>query len=208
MFSIDYNFLFVHIPKTAGNSIQNILKRYSVDKIFCHAPHQDGVERFAVRSELFNTKKHSTLSEYKKEYGDTLFSKLYKFTCVRNPWDRAMSYYFSPGRGQVAWDKYDFIEFVNQIQPIAHYLSIGENEPRPLIHHVAKNVDYIIRFENLETDFERVCEKIGIPKSPLPIRNKSTKDAHYKYYDQETIDIISERFNDEIQYFGYSFTEY
>jgi len=33
MISIKHNFIFIHVPKTAGNSFQNILKNYSEDKI-------------------------------------------------------------------------------------------------------------------------------------------------------------------------------
>lgn len=205
MLSIEYNFVFVHIPKTAGNSIQNALKKYSEDKVVCLTSYQDGVERFEVRSDSFNTHKHSTLAEYKNEYGNALYAKLFKFTCVRNPWERAISYYFSPHRGQVKWNKHDFIECVKQIQPVSHYISVDDNHQR-LIHAV-NNVDYIIRFENLEIDFEKVCDMIEIPRIPLLVRNRSIRDAYYKYYDQETKDIVSERFNEEIQFFGYSFND-
>ena len=39
-------FLFIQITKTAGNSIQNVLKHYYEDEIVCLKPLQDGVERF------------------------------------------------------------------------------------------------------------------------------------------------------------------
>ena len=43
--------LFLHIPKTAGNSIQNILRDYSEDEIVARGG-QDGLERFEVRAGL------------------------------------------------------------------------------------------------------------------------------------------------------------
>lgn len=63
MISIQHKFLFVHIPKTGGNSVQNILRDFSEDKIVLVAPHQDGKERFEVRNDLYNIKKHSSLSD-------------------------------------------------------------------------------------------------------------------------------------------------
>lgn len=206
MLSMSHNFLFVHIPKTAGNSIQNALRHYSMDKVVCLTNYQDGVERFEVRSELYKTHKHSVLNDYINEYGDALYSKLRKFTCVRNPWERAISYYFSPHRGKIEWNKRDFIKFVNNMRSVAYYLSIGTTEQEPLIEAV-KNIDYIIRFENLNEDFEKVCGNIGIPHVELVVRNKSSRDVYYKYYDQETIDIVYELFCDEIEYFGYFFEE-
>ena len=41
MISIKKNFLFIHVPKTGGNSMQNILRDYSEDQIVALAKHQD-----------------------------------------------------------------------------------------------------------------------------------------------------------------------
>ena len=62
MISTQKKFLFIHVPKTGGNSIQNILHEYSEDEIVASAKHQDGVERFEVRNSKYNIRKHSTLS--------------------------------------------------------------------------------------------------------------------------------------------------
>ena len=53
MLSIKKKFLFIHIPKKAGNSIQNVLKHYSEDEIVSLNHLQDGVERFEVRNKNF-----------------------------------------------------------------------------------------------------------------------------------------------------------
>jgi hypothetical protein len=46
MISFQKRFLFVHIPKTAGNSIQSVLRDYSEDELVALLSEQDGVERF------------------------------------------------------------------------------------------------------------------------------------------------------------------
>ena len=97
MISIKNNFLFIHIPKTAGNSIQNVLKEYSEDKITISSENkQDGINQFGIRSNNYNLNKHSNLKNYKYEIERDIFTKLFKFTVVRNPWDRVISFYFSP----------------------------------------------------------------------------------------------------------------
>ena len=96
MLSLQKKFLFIHVPKTGGNSIQNILRNFSEDKIACLADHQDGFERFGVINDKYATKKHSTLDQYKKAIEPKIYQELFKFSTIRNPWDRCISFYFSP----------------------------------------------------------------------------------------------------------------
>src|SRR5947199_7305777 len=96
MISFQKRFLFVHIPKTAGNSIQSVLRDYSEDQIVALRSEQDGIEHFGLHNPNYKIRKHSTLAEYRMALGDEQFRSLYKFACVRNPWDRMVSYYFTP----------------------------------------------------------------------------------------------------------------
>ena len=203
MLSISHNFLFVHIPKTAGNSIQNILQQYSDDKIVCEAPHHDGRERFTVRHPDFRTRKHSSLKDYREQYGEEIFNRLYKFACVRNPWDRVVSYYFSPNHGRTFLDKTAFIREIDKVPLTSSYLALtGQVQDMAT---VVKNVDYIMRFEDLNADFKTVCRELQIDQQELPVRNKSNRENYRSYYDQETMEFVARRFADEISYFGYTF---
>jgi hypothetical protein len=200
MISFQKRFLFVHIPKTAGNSIQSILRDYSEDELVALRGEQDGIERFGLRNPKYKIKKHSTLAEYKAALGEAQFSGLHKFTCVRNPWDRMVSYYFTPTQNRAAWDRKKFREAIVKAPSVADYLRLDKVEEDPF-----GNVDYIMRFENLADDFRTVCGTLGISPTTLPRYNRSSREHYSKYYDDELRELVCARFAAEIEHFGYIF---
>jgi hypothetical protein len=200
MISFQKQFLFVHIPKTAGNSIQSVLRDYSEDEIVALRGEQDGIERFGLRNPKYNIKKHSTLADYKAALGEAQFDGLYKFTCVRNPWDRLVSYYFRPTRDLMSWNRKEFKKMILNVFSVADYLRLAEGEEDPF-----GNVDYVIRFENLVDDFRAVCAALGISPTTLPQYNRSSREHYAKYYDDELRELVRKRFAPEIERFGYTF---
>ena len=207
MVSHKHKFIFVHAPKTAGNSIQNLLQNYSEDIIVIskkqathNAKGKSHLDRFGIRSSDKKLKihKHTTLNKYyntwRKKYGS--IEDFFKFGVTRNPWDRAISYYFWKG-----YKSFDKKRFVNSLPP----RSCGD------YFYVKKyndyKVDYVIRYENLQEDFNVVCDKIGIPRQQLPHKNKSKHKHYTEYYDDETKQIVAEKYAKDIEYFGYEFGE-
>src|SRR4051812_27766659 len=130
MISFQKRFLFVHIPKTGGNSIQSVLQEYSEDEVVTFREAQDGIGRFGLRNPKYDVKKHSKLSAYRDALGKE-FRDLFKFTCVRNPWDRMISFYFSPSREITEWNRDLFIEMIAKTQPAADYLRLEKGEKNP-----------------------------------------------------------------------------
>lgn len=215
MISTRKSFLFVHVPKTGGNSIQNILHTFSDDDIVCEASHQDGIERFGLRNKNYNVKKHSTLSRYKSELEKETYVRLLKFATIRNPWDRVISFYFSPHRGSIEWNREDFKSFVTNIKPLRHYIYVPSFQERiarkigfPLITgKLTRDIDFLIRFEFLQADFDELCNKLDMPLQKLPKRNVSKKRHYSTYYDEELVDIVRQRFSEEIEIGKYKFEE-
>jgi len=204
MLSSEKKFLFIHVPKTAGNSIQDALRSYSDDEIISVAPYHDGVERFALRSTKYKTMKHSTYFDYQIEYGADLMNSLFKFTCIRNPWDRCMSHFFSPHRGQVEWNKEDFVRFVGEVvKPISFYISSGKIlQP---IEVALDNIDYIIRYEMLIKDIGELVQRLDLRNFELAHRNSSTNLNPRRFYDSASVRFVNDFFMEEIEYFKYSF---
>jgi hypothetical protein len=140
------------------------------------------------------------LSEYHDALGDELFRKLYKFTCVRNPWDRMVSYYFTPTQNPETWNRQKFRGIISKAVSVADYLRLDNGEADPFA-----NVDYIMRFENLADDFRAVCAALDIQARQLPRYNRSTHDPYSKCYDIHLRELVREGFAAEIEQFGYTF---
>jgi len=161
----------------------------------------------------FPGEKHQTLPEDHQTY--------FKFTFVRNPWSRILSTYQdkvvhqwsdSYPEEEHRWriKKYmkyagkDFKYFINNFD-----VNIDRHTmPQEWLFPIDK-IDFIGRFENLQQDFDTICDKIGIPRQKLPHKNKTKHNhKHYtEYYDDETRQIVAEKYAKDIEYFGYEFGE-
>lgn len=70
------------------------------------------------------------------------------------------------------------------------------------------NIDFIGRFENLQNDFDELCDKLGKDRRPLMEAKKLNKRPHYsKFYDDESIEIIKRLYKDDIKHFDYKYEE-
>lgn len=216
MIGLKHKFLFVHMPKTAGNALQGILAKYSEDSISVSRPKHDGVERFGITSR-FGTRKHTRLYEYKEALGRELYDQLFKFTIVRNPWDRVVSKYFFHMMKKDFIDRRDVAEidekpfdrevFVNMIEGTRTMENFLLKRPGwgKIDFLKDTDIDYFIRFESLQQGVNEVCDRIGVAREELPLRNQS-KHKHYSaYYDAKTRDLVYKKLKNEIEYFGYEF---
>ena len=70
------------------------------------------------------------------------------------------------------------------------------------------SLDFIGRFENLQEDFDSICDKIGKKKIKLLEAKKLNKRPHYSsFYDDESISIIERLYKDDIKRFNYEYEE-
>ena len=261
MISLDKKFIFMHVPKTAGTSVENsVLSNHAYyfeseyDKemnAFLQSIYSKLIEekksnfkdgKIINKSELLG--KHFSMHEYYQAFTgpkdfDKYFSNadfadrnrnplndFYKFTIIRNPWDRALSYYFWLVQD---FDKENFKSFLN----LGQKMEVSADTPRPdyfkkVEHPITKELAYhpynlfsisswlgidfsiydrLIRYENLESDFSETCEDLGIEYEKLPHFNKTEgKEGHYsQYYDEETKEIVARSYADDIENFGYEY---
>ena len=205
MINYKHKFIFVGIPKSGTTSMSSQLP-------------QNDFEKLHGWDELNNKwKQHYTISEL-TEYGYFTNEELavfLKFAFVRNPWDRTLSgVHYRKKVGGSCYKNYTIKDYLNGFTTKTNChdkLSINQHI-RPQYEFVFDEtgnnlMDFIGRFENLQEDFNVVCDKIGIPRQELPHKNKSKHKHYTEYYDDETREIIAEKYAKDIEYFGYKFGE-
>ena len=65
-------------------------------------------------------------------------------------------------------------------------------------------VDFIARFERLQSDFELICSRLRV-KASLPTLKSSGKGDYRGYYDSESIEVVRRWFQQDTEHFGYEF---
>lgn len=163
------------------------------------------MNNFWLHDRKLGQHKHLSAADYCNAYGRENIEPLFRFSCIRNPWDRLISvYFFWKGIGHIKSDKLDEFdphEFEKMLKlPHAHtsytkFLSI-ENK---------LFVDFLMRFESLDDDFARVCEALGLSGVDLPHKNKSNHAPYRSYYDTRLKNIVAQLHEEDISIFKYSF---
>lgn len=198
----DFGAIFIHVPKSAGTSIRRSLygsKSY-------HIP--------AIRYRAGDPEK---------------FESYFKFTFVRNPWDRMDSAF------HYLWDRRDagnafrdhrwahdyfsacagFQDFIlqldadetfrAQIRAYLHFRDqmdwIGDcqQSSNPLI------VDFVGRYETLARDYKTVQSRLGVSSPLAKERIRSDKADYRHHYDSPMVDIVARFYEKDINALSYTF---
>ena len=227
MISHKHKFIFISPPKTGSTSLMRSLVPYAnIKKIieqpqwntfdFCEFDEDFNKSEWLIFSQknnykeytsgvAFDPRKHSNLQSYNKSY-----IKDYKIYCViRNPFSRAISMWKWEKSVKGIFEGVDYRK-LNFDQFLYNHTKDWYCKPQYEFIYtdsIDMNCINLIRFENLQEDFNIVCEKIGIPQQTLPHKNKSNHKHYTEYYNDKTREIVAQRYARDIEYFGYEFGE-
>jgi hypothetical protein len=214
----DIKCVFVHIPKTAGTSIEQVLYPPLSRKRVVISGMSD-TNLFAGWNEEHKIwMQHATMQQINDLYEKDV-SEYFKFSFVRNPYERAISdWKFLRRKSHKKWRSKTFLKYLNREGYFKRILSNRKDKSTRIDHTYPQYdfiyddngkclVDFIGKTENLQEDFNIICDKLGIPRQKLP-HEKKGKHKHYtEYYDDESREIVAEKYAKDIEYFGYEFGE-
>ena len=225
MISHKYKCIFIHIPKCAGSSVEKVLGHF--DGFTGENGAQDHralrmlqKPNFKLRC-LLNLenalvylrglryhKKHLTNSNNRIRVDEAQYKEYYKFAIVRNPWSRAFSWYKNVIRDESHRKLYgvstdtSFKEFLKvhvgkwMLRPQTYWLKNYKGEV---------NLDYIGKFEELPRVLDQISAKFDLRGVTFPHEISGSGEDYRINYDDETRELISKVYSEEIELFGYTF---
>ncbi len=193
--------VFVHIPKTGGSTVSTILRRPNFPSLTKHDP-SPGID------------KHSSVFVHLEQLGPEE-KDFFKFSFVRNPWDRLVSaYHYVIARRQKlelvanheTFDSFlsSFVEEPSQFLELPYFrpqssFLVNDNGEMPL--------DFLGRFETFEKDLGVVLREIGSRRMFVKHRKKSKRRDYREYYTAESSKAVGEIYISDVENFGYEFND-
>lgn len=151
---------------------------------------------------------HLSLQQVRPYLGGDAFSRYFKFSFVRNPFDRFVSYCAFMLRDGDAFRKQPrrvMRHFLFE-QPPEHHI-LFQPQASLLLDEDGKTLlaDMVGRVEDMQGSYDAICARIGIASRPLERVNGSPHGDWREYYDQALIDGVAARYKQDLELFGYSF---
>jgi hypothetical protein len=217
MISHANQYIFVHIPKCGGTSIEKALLTIenvdlNIGKGGNPATAGFGLNRLSKEDKReymvgIHGKQHLFLDKFPPRCQEEYFC----FTFVRNPWDLLVSKYFyfrrwykrgasaeNPLRRSVSFKEMITRMDDSRMYP-RHRLKFNQTD------FINSNINYIGRFENLEVDFKKICVALDLNPPKLEHINTTKHAPYWEYYDEETREIVATKYKKDIETFGYKF---
>lgn len=128
----------------------------------------------------------------------------FTFAFVRNPFDRLVSShnYLTRGFGNLRDQKYGKGLSVNFSEFVRNGIDLDWLHFRPMTYWLDTDIDYIGKFENLDSDFSDIAKIIG-SNATLGHANKAPHKPFAEYYDDETREIVREVYRQDFEILGY-----
>lgn len=200
-----HKFLFIEIPLTGSWSIHNELCTHYGGESILH--------------------KHASFAEFKRSpYYREISGDYFVFAAVRNPLDEVVSRYtklLTDHKGAFTreankqdlksepadWVKFDAIQRLH-FSFTEYFARFHRRVYSSMVDLSAENLDYVLRFEDLQSDFSNVLAVLKVEQiRPLPALNRtvSRKTDWRTYYTPEIIPLAVDICGPFMERWGYEF---
>ena len=210
LLSYSSGFIFIHIEKAAGSSIQDALRPLAGQQANSHLRRRlawlGPLNRLGGLYRALQFPEHVTAREVQRCLPSPVYDSLFKFAFVRNPWDRLVSRYAHLLRSK---DRRRH-EFISRLEKFEDFLKWEIQRGSAFQHSYITDergnqiVDFVGHYERLQEDFATVCARLKL-QAALPHANVSEHRDYRTYYTPETRAFVAKQFQRDIELFGYNF---
>lgn len=214
MYDLNKKIIFTHPPKCAGTSIEDLFGW------------RDLTSEYAIRK--FRRIRHASLKTHVDELVSLNedVSDYFKFSCIRNPWDTAVSFFYHDKYSEITRFKENnpteelpsFLKFV-EYSSFEEYINYQYKrykteynflETKKFLYLEGQySLDYIVRYENYELCINWLKQKYTIQKEMQHFNKQINKPKDLSYRDyyttNELIEKVAEMAKTTICLFNYSF---
>lgn len=211
----EYKVIYFVIPKVASSSVKTLFKNLlDIDSPSPHTTKFPTIDRHKL-SEYPDYLKFCFVRNPWDRLVSCYFSKIKKDYNLNIDSRVRLAQLLQPSlSGKVSWLPYpvinsemSFTEFVYAVADIpeskadkhfrSQYTFISDAEGKLI-------PDFIGHFETLNADFATIVQKIGLPTPNLPHELKTNHQHYSSYYTPETWAIVEQRYQRDIELFGYA----
>lgn len=200
-------FIFLRMRKVASTSMKVVLLPLCIPRPAGRLAHLKSRARLEWDYHKYVYRAHDDILVAQRRMPAEKFDRYFKFAFVRNPWGRLVSEYEfllkKPTHGRHARVKKlkGFKQFIQmQIsRNDAYQTNMLCNRQGDLL------MDFVGKLENLQSDWQAVCARIGIPYRELPYKNVTQHRSFQDYYDNESKNLVAHHWRREIELFKYTF---
>jgi len=207
MLSHKHKTIFIHIPKTAGQSVElAYLQDLGLDwqtraplLLRSNEIHNIGPPRLA----------HLTCKDYIKYHyiSQEILSTYFTFSFVRNPYTRAISFYKYSSKQDKSLNEFICVDLPRLHQEQNWFFQAQTRFICDANHKLM--VNYLGKFETIESNFATIASRSGLQSNKLPRRNVSkvknkgmiTLRDPIDNFNQTSLDIINEIYKDDFHNF-------
>jgi hypothetical protein len=202
-------FIFLHVDKVAGSSIQAALVQYAEGRDNSRLRRKlvwlGALNRLTRLYRSLEFPEHVTAATVKRCLPADFYGAAFKFAFVRNPYDRIVSRYAylvnnvrHRDHGRVMRMSFeDFIRWEDRRNTISQHRYVTDAKGRMI-------VDFVGRYERLLADFASVCGRLGLT-AELPLTNVSGHPEYRTYYTSQTRSLVERLCAYDLELFGYDF---
>jgi len=207
LISDSHEFIFIRMRKVASTSMQDILRPFCIPKPSRKLAHLKSRARLEWDYHHYVFRAHEGIMAGKQRMPVERFKRYFKFAFVRNPWSRLVSEYEfilkrpEHGRHQKVRKLGHFRAFIEMQIPRddAYQWNMLTDSSGKLL------MNFIGKIENLDKDWQTVCERTGIGFHPLAHKNVTQHQHYQDYFDQESRQLVARHWANEIEQFEYTF---